>query len=99
MTRAWRELASRLLLPHASMLGGDLVGRLFCCSPGPYPPDLPHHPSKLLNTPRRGILIGPPQTGTEQLITAEEIQRQIAIVTVIAMEETWSGRVGAHAPG
>ena len=37
------------------MLGGDLVGRLFYCSPGPYPPDLPHHLSKLL----RGVLIGP----------------------------------------
>ena len=41
-----------------------------------------------LNTPRGRVLIGLPQTGTEQLIAAEKIQWQIAIVAVVAMEKT-----------
>jgi len=33
------------------------------------------------------VLVGRPQTGAQQLVAGEDIQRQIAVAAVVAMEE------------
>jgi hypothetical protein len=65
-------------------------GGCFAVRPG-HPPGSPPPEQAPQYTPPRGPH-RPPANGHRQLIIAEEIQRQIAIVTVIAMEEM-PGRV------
>ena len=50
--------------------------------------DLADDPFQLLDTARRGILVRRPQPCTQQVLTAEDVQRQIAVAAVIAVEET-----------
>jgi hypothetical protein len=49
--------------------------------------DLGHDALKLLNAAGRTVLVRWPQPRAQQVLTAEDVQRQIAIAPVVAMEE------------
>ena len=55
--------------------------------PRPVAADLGHDPRHLLDGPSRGIDVGPPQPGRQQMTAAEDMGRQVAIAVVIAVEE------------
>ena len=44
-------------------------------------------PLELLQRPGRGVDVRGPQPGAEQVIAAEDVQRKIAVVLVVAVEE------------
>src|SRR3990172_11902881 len=50
--------------------------------------NLPHHALHFFQASRTGILIRRPQPRTQQMIPAEHVQRQIAVVPVVAVEKT-----------
>src|SRR6185312_15208382 len=54
----------------------------------PATPDLFNDTLHLLLTAARGILISGAQTRTQQVLAAEDVQRQITIAVVIAVKET-----------
>jgi hypothetical protein len=54
---------------------------------GPGLPDLRHDPLQVLHRPGAGVDVGGPQPGAEQVIAAEDVQRQVAVALVIAVEE------------
>src|SRR5262249_22140113 len=56
---------------------------------GPWPTatDLRHDPRHLLDRAGRAIDVGPPQPGRQQVAAAEDVERQIAIAVVVAVEE------------
>src|SRR6267143_854353 len=56
--------------------------------PRPYGTNLCHDALQLFHTSRRGIDVRRSQPRTQQELSAKDVQRQIAIVPVIAMEET-----------
>ena len=49
--------------------------------------NLPDHPLHLLEAPGTGIEVRKPQPSTQQLVATENVQRQIAVMVVVAMEE------------
>jgi hypothetical protein len=49
--------------------------------------DLRHDPRDLLDRTRRGIDVGRPQLRRQQVTSAEDVQRQIAVAVVIAVKE------------
>jgi hypothetical protein len=54
---------------------------------GPALAQLPHDARDLLDRTGSRILVGRSEAGAQQLITGENIMRQIAVAVVIAMEE------------
>src|SRR5712671_2889858 len=54
----------------------------------PYATNLCHDALQLFYTSRRGIDVRRSQPRTQQKLSAEDVQREIAIVSVIAMEES-----------
>src|SRR5690606_3994014 len=50
-------------------------------------PDLRDDPLELLDAAGRTILVRWPQPGAQQMLAAEDVQRQIAVTPVVAMEE------------
>ena len=54
---------------------------------GPALAQLGHDASDFFRTARSRILVGRPQPRTQQLVTGEDIQRQIAVAVVVAVEE------------
>ena len=55
--------------------------------PGPVTANLRDDALKLFRAARRGVLIRCPQPCAQQMLATEDVQRQIAVVTVVAMEE------------
>ena len=55
--------------------------------PGPAPADLRHDPCQFVHRARRRIDIGRPQPGAQHMLAAGHVQREIAVVPVIAVEE------------
>ena len=55
--------------------------------PRPRRPNLRHNSSNFLQTPERGIVIGFPQSRAQNVLAAKDIQRQIAILVVVAVEQ------------
>jgi hypothetical protein len=50
-------------------------------------PDLRHDTLDLLDTARRGVLIGGTQAGRQEVLAAEDVERQVELAVMIAMEE------------
>src|SRR5439155_18550845 len=46
-----------------------------------------HDPGDLLDRTGRGIDVGPPQLGRQQMTAAEDVERQVAVAVVVAVEE------------
>src|SRR6516225_9911210 len=49
--------------------------------------DLGHDALDLRQTAGRGVAVGLPQTRTQNLIAAEDVQRKVAIAVIVAVEE------------
>ena len=50
-------------------------------------PDLRHEALDLLNTAGGGVLIGGPEASTQYVLAAEDVERQVAIAVIVAVEE------------
>ena len=55
--------------------------------PGPASADLRHDPRQFVHRARRRIDIGRPQPGAQHMLAAGHVQREIAVVPVVAVEE------------
>ena len=49
--------------------------------------DLRHEPCDFLDRPGAGVDARPPQLGDQQMVTAEDIERQVAVAAIVAVEE------------
>ena len=49
--------------------------------------DLPHDPLHFLERPSAGIDVGAPELGAQQMLAAEDVQRQVAVLVVVAVKE------------
>jgi hypothetical protein len=49
--------------------------------------DLRHEALDLCQTAGRGVAVGLPQARTHKLIAAEDVQRQVAVAVIVAVEE------------
>ena len=49
--------------------------------------DLRHDALELRQTAGRGVAVGLPQSRTQNLISAEDVQRQVAVAVIVAVEE------------
>jgi hypothetical protein len=54
---------------------------------GPARPDSPHDRLERLDTPRRGIDVAAAQLRPQQKLAAEDVQWQVAVLAVVAVEE------------
>lgn len=50
-------------------------------------PDLRHEALDLLKTAGGGVLIGGPEAGTQKVLATEDVERQVAIAAIVAVEE------------
>ena len=55
---------------------------------GPVPGDVAHDPTELLGGPGTGIDVGWPDPGAQQVVAAEDVERQVAVVVVVTVEES-----------
>jgi hypothetical protein len=79
--------AVRLAPRHQLVPGKARVGPEQDLHPGPARPDLGDDARHLVLGPRRGVDVGAAKLRRQQMLTAEDIERQIAVAVVVAMEE------------
>ena len=89
IARQAQHVAHALLLaPRHQLLAAETrIGPHHNRHPGPPPPDLPDNPLHLFRRSRRRVLIRCPQPRTQQMLAGKNIQRQVALLVVIAVEK------------
>ena len=88
--RAKREdiIDAVVLAPLHELLAAEAgVGPQNDLRPRPTRPDLRDDAFNLLHAARAGVLIGLPQPHAQDLISGEDIERQVAVVVVVAVKE------------
>ena len=82
--RSWRNAAAPA---HDLVAAKTAAGPRQDLDIGPHPPQLFDDAPDFFERPRRGADIGRPQARTQQLVPGENIERQVAIVSVVAVEK------------
>ena len=77
----------RLAPGHQRLPAEAGVGAQQDAGPRPAPPDLGDEARHLLDGARRRVDVGVAQLGTEQVAAAENVERQVAVAVVVAVEE------------
>ena len=72
---------------HQALAGETGIGAHHNADPRPARPDLADDPIQLRFGARRAVDVGAPQLGRQQVPPAGHVQRQIAVVVVVAVEE------------
>ena len=72
---------------HQRLAGKAAVGAQQDAHPRPARADLGDDPRHLLDRAGRGVDVGAAQLGRQQMPAAEDVERQIAVAVVIAVEE------------
>lgn len=86
--QAEQVLDGVLLAPVHQFLTGEAgIGAQHDAQLGPALAQLAHDARDLLNRAGGGGDVGGPQLGAQQVIAAEDVERQVAVIAVIAMEE------------
>ncbi len=77
----------RLTPVHQPLAAKSRVATDVDARPRPALPDPPNNALELLLTPRRRVDVRRPQPRAQQMLAAEDVQRQVAVVAVVAVEE------------
>ena len=72
---------------HQRLAGEAAVGAQQDPNPGPAGADLPDNARDLLKGAGRGVDVGAAQPGRQQVPAAEDVERQVAVGVVVAVEE------------
>lgn len=76
------------LAPRHQLVAGEAaVGAEQDLHPGPAGSDLRHDPCHLLGGACAGVDVGAPQLRGQQVVATEDVQRQVAVAVVVAVEE------------
>ena len=86
--QAYTEVHSVLLAPqHDAFAGKARVGAQENRDVGKALADLGDDPVKLFDAACRAVDIRPAQSGTQQMLAAEDVERQVAVAVVVAVKE------------
>ena len=89
LRQAEQEVDAVVLAPrHQRLAGKARIGAQQDAHLRPAPADLGDDPRHLLDAAGAGVDVGRAQLGGQQMPAAEHVERQIAVVVVIAVEET-----------
>ena len=77
----------RLAPAHQGLAGEAAVGAQEDPHPRPMLADLADDPPDLLDRTGTGVDVRPPELGREQVPAAEDVERQVAVAAIVAVEE------------
>src|SRR5690606_13131365 len=73
---------------HQPFAGETGIAAQQNAGPRPAPADLADDARDFLDRTRRRVLVGSPEQGSQQVAATVDVERQIAVAVVIAVEET-----------